>query len=87
MKGELLLRRTATAAVEAERMFRAAIDLARSQGSRGLELRAAVALGRLLDARGESGEAHALLAPLCDGCSEGLGTRDLQNARALLGLA
>jgi predicted ATPase len=80
MKGELLARRDASG-VEAESLFRAAIDLAHAQESRMFELRAATSLGRVLRGRGA---ASALVSPLYAAFTEGFDTRDLQEAKALL---
>jgi predicted ATPase len=68
--------------------FRHAIDLARQQGARWWELRATVSLCRLLGAQATTPEerAHArqMLADIYGWFREGLGTRDLQEARELL---
>jgi tetratricopeptide (TPR) repeat protein len=48
---------------EARHSFNAAIDVARSQGARAFELRAAMGLARLLKRAGHSAEAHACLQP------------------------
>lgn len=63
LHGERLLN-TGDVAVqaEAERLFRAALLLARQQGVPGWELRAAMSLARLWHRRGATGGAHALLA-------------------------
>jgi class 3 adenylate cyclase/predicted ATPase len=61
-----------------------AIDTARSQQAKSLELRAATSLARLWADRGKQAEARDLLAPVYDWFTEGFETRDLQDARALL---
>lgn len=68
----------------AEADLRRAIAVARSQGARLWELRAATSLGRLLRDRHARAEARDLLAPVCDWFTEGLHIPDLQNAKALL---
>ena len=83
LKGDLLLRRGG-APGEAEACFGRAIEAAGQQGSRLLELRGATSLGRLWRGKGRSAEAHALLAPIYGGFTEGLDILDLQEARALL---
>ncbi|WP_454742561.1 adenylate/guanylate cyclase domain-containing protein [Cupriavidus necator] len=69
---------------EAEACFLRAIDIARRQGARSLELRAVMALSRLWQQQGKQADAHRMLADSYGGFSEGLDTVDLQEARALL---
>ena len=69
-------------AVEAS--LRRAIDVAKSQHSRMPELRASLALGLLLQSRGQLDEAVALVRPIHEWFSEGLDLPDLVEARALL---
>lgn len=83
LKGDCLDALDAPAA-EVEQWYRAAIDLAQTQGSRMLALRAATALARHLQVQGRGQEAHALLAPLYADFTEGFDTPDLTDARALL---
>jgi predicted ATPase len=47
-------------------------------------VRAAVRLARLRRDEGRRGEAHDLLAPVYDWFTEGFGTPDLKDAKALL---
>jgi class 3 adenylate cyclase/tetratricopeptide (TPR) repeat protein len=68
----------------AEGCFETALAVAREQGAKIFELRAAVALGRLRQRRGRLDEARALLRPLYDGFTEGRETPDLRAARELL---
>ena len=84
LKGELVLVRRAHDVVEAETCFQQALDIARRQQARALELRAAMSLGRLWQQQGKSREAHDLLAPVYEWFTEGLDTADLQEAKALL---
>jgi tetratricopeptide (TPR) repeat protein len=84
LQGVLLLRQTATPPAEAEVWWRRALDVARRQEAKSLELRAAVSLSRLWQQQGKQAEAQALLAPLYSWFTEGFDTADLQEARALL---
>ena len=68
----------------AGRCFRQALDIARHQEAKSLELRAALSMGRLLQQQGKCDEARQLLAEVYDWFSEGFDTADLQEAKALL---
>jgi DNA-binding winged helix-turn-helix (wHTH) protein/predicted ATPase len=72
----------AESAVEA--CFRQALALARRQGAKALELRAAVSLSRLWQSQGQRAEARQLLAEVYGWFTEGFDTADLQEAKALL---
>ncbi len=69
---------------EAEATLQQALDVARSQQSRSLELRAAVSLARLLRTQGRAAEGRELLAECYAWFTEGFDTPDLQEARELL---
>jgi class 3 adenylate cyclase len=84
LKGEILARGPRHALREGEEQFRCALDVARSQGARSLELRTATSLARLLDAQGRGPEGRALLAPIRAWFSEGHDAEDLRQAAALL---
>jgi tetratricopeptide (TPR) repeat protein len=64
LKGGLLLRHSAEHHTEAERCFRQALEIARRQGAKSLELRAATSLSRLWQRQDKRAEAHELLAPI-----------------------
>jgi predicted ATPase len=64
--------------------FQRAIDTARSQQAKSLELRAATGLARLWAEQGERAQAHDLLAPVYGWFTEGFDTADLKDAKALL---
>jgi predicted ATPase len=61
-----------------------ALEVARSQHAKSLELRAAVSLGQLWQEQGRRDEAHTLLLPVFHWFTEGFDTVDLQEAKALL---
>jgi predicted ATPase len=81
-KGELLLRQGNTEA--AEELYRRALGIAKEQGAKLWELRAAVTLARLRRDQGRRGEARALLVPVYGWFTEGFDTTDLKDAKALL---
>jgi class 3 adenylate cyclase/predicted ATPase len=82
--GEILLDQGTPDAGEAERRFRRAIEIARSQKAKSLELRAATSLTRLWRDQGKRTQARDLLAPIYGWFTEGFSTQDLKDARALL---
>jgi predicted ATPase len=69
---------------EAEECFQRAIEIARKQQAKSLELRAATSLARLWQRQGKKAEARQLLAPVYHWFTEGFDTKDLQEAKALL---
>jgi predicted ATPase len=71
-------------AEKAETCFQQALDVARRQEAKSLELRAAMSLARLWQQQGKRGEACELLAPIYGWFTEGFDTADLQEAKALL---
>jgi predicted ATPase len=83
VRAELLLLVPGSEA-EAEASLRQALDLARSQKSTSLELRAAMSLARLLRKQGRAAEGRDLLAECYAWFTEGFDTPDLQEARELL---
>ena len=84
LKGELLLILSPENQVDAEACFRQALDIARRQQAKSLELRAAMSLSRLWQRQDKRDEAHRLLAEIYGWFTEGFDTADLQEAMALL---
>lgn len=70
--------------VEAEAILRQALEVARSQSSRSLELRAAMSLARHLRRQRRTAEGKDLLATCYAWFTEGFDTPDLVDARNLL---
>ncbi len=83
LRGELLLSGGADAD-EAETAYSRAMEIARIQQARALELRAATSLARLWHTQGRTDEARRLLQNLYSWFTEGLDTMDLREAKALL---
>ena len=84
LKAELDLAATAGAGAEAVSWFNRAIDTARSQQAKSLELRAATSLATWWAQQGKRREARDLLAPVYEWFTEGFDTADLKGAKALL---
>jgi predicted ATPase len=84
IKGEVVLRFADPDQAEADRCFRRAIEVARNQGAKLWELRAATSLARLWTKQGKRAQARDLLAPVYAWFTEGFDTADLKDARALL---
>lgn len=84
IKGELLLRQTVPDEEEAEGCFQKALEVARSQSAKSLELRGAMSLCRLWQRQAKKVEARQLLAEIYGWFTEGFDTADLKAAKALL---
>ncbi len=84
LKGEISCAKDPAASEEAERLFLRSIAIAKSQGGRYFEFRAATSLARHWLHQGKKVEARDLLAPIYDGFSEGFETQDLVDAKLLL---
>jgi predicted ATPase len=83
LQGEIL--NSMGAETRAEVALKRALEVARKQRSKSLELRAATSLARFWQTQGKKEEARELLAPIHDWFTEGYDTRDLRNAKAQLG--
>jgi predicted ATPase len=81
-KGQLLLRQGHSEA--AEELYQKALSIAREQEAKLWELRAAASLAQLRRDQGRRAEARDLLAPVYGWFTEGFGTPDLKEAKALL---
>jgi predicted ATPase/class 3 adenylate cyclase len=93
LKGELTLQQLQvsgsalqvdTLRAEAEEWFWKAIEIARRQKGKSLELRAVASLSRLWQQQGRKEDARQMLAEIYNWFTEGFDTKDLQEAKALL---
>jgi DNA-binding winged helix-turn-helix (wHTH) protein/tetratricopeptide (TPR) repeat protein len=93
IKGKLLLGQTSRLqnaedqrekAAEAEACFTRAVDVARQQKAKSLELQAVLSLCRLWQQQGRRDEAREFLAEVYGWFTEGFDTADLKTAKALL---
>jgi TOMM system kinase/cyclase fusion protein len=84
LKGELLLQQSSDNQAEAETCFHQALEIARSQQAKSLELRTATSLAKLWQSQGKRQEAYDLLAPVYGWFTEGFDTADLKDAKALI---
>jgi DNA-binding SARP family transcriptional activator/predicted ATPase len=71
-------------AYKAEECFQRALQVARRQGARSWELRAAMSMSRLWRKQGKTADARKLLHDVYTWFAEGFDTADLRDARALL---
>jgi len=83
LRGVVLLQ-PGTPQEEAEAWLQKALDVARRQQAKSLELRAAMSLSHLWQQQGKQAEARELLAPIYGWFTEGFDTADLQEAKTLL---
>jgi adenylate cyclase len=88
LRGELILQSNRLEAhsnrEEAEACFLRALEIARQQQAKSLELRAVMSLARLWQQQGKKDKAHKLLSEIYGWFTEGFDTKDLQEAKALL---
>ena len=82
--GEIALMSSELDAAKAQAYFERALSVAPAQQAKSWELRAAMSLARLWRDQGKGQEAHDLLAPIYGWFTEGFGTPDLREAKALL---
>lgn len=69
---------------KAEACFLKALDIARQQQAKSLELRAVMSLARLWQRQGKQHEAHNALSEIYNWFTEGFDTADLKDAKSLL---
>jgi predicted ATPase len=69
---------------EAETCFLKAIEVARKQQAKSLELQAVMSLSRLWQRQGKHRAAHTMLSEIYNWFTEGFDTKDLQEAKTLL---
>jgi predicted ATPase len=71
---------------EAEGYFFKAVEIAQKQQAKSLELRATMSLARFWHQQGRTAEASQMLAAVYGWFTEGFDTKDLQEAKALIGV-
>jgi predicted ATPase len=84
IKGKFLASMASERWPDAEACFMEALEVARTQQAKSLELRAATGLARLWCIEGRREAARDLLAPVYRWFTEGFDTPDLKDAKALL---
>jgi predicted ATPase len=84
LSGHVALKQRQPDRLRAEACFRKAIEIARGQEARLLELRTAIDLARLWRDTGSDNDPRALLEPILATIEGGETTHDVRNARALL---
>jgi class 3 adenylate cyclase/predicted ATPase len=84
IRAEILLAQSTGNWEDAHQCYCDAITVAREQRAKSLELRAAINLARLWSDQGKCAEVRNLLAPVYGWFSEGFGTSDLREAKAIL---
>ncbi|HTR12099.1 MAG TPA: AAA family ATPase, partial [Roseiarcus sp.] len=83
-RGEMLLKRDPINPAPAEEALQTAIAVAKRQGTRSFELRAALSLAKLYQSTSRPGEAHDLLAPALEGFAPTPEMPEAAEAQALL---
>jgi predicted ATPase len=83
VRGEMLLLRDTSDPAPAEEALRSAICVAKQQGARSFELRAALSLAKLYQTTARPVDAHAVLAPALDGFVPSLEMPEIAEAMLL----
>jgi predicted ATPase len=84
VRGDVLLKRDPADRAAAEDAYRTAIAIAKGQGARSFELRAALALAKLYELGTRPAEARTVLAPALEGFSPTPELPEIGEAQALL---
>jgi class 3 adenylate cyclase/predicted ATPase len=84
LRGEMLLKRDSANSATAEEALQTAIAVAKKQGTRSFQLRAALALAKLYQSTARPAEAHAILAPALEGFAPTPEMPQIAEAQALL---
>ena len=84
-RGDTLLKRDPANPAPAEEAFLTAIAVAKQQGTRSFELRAALTLAKLYQSTARPADAHTVLAPALEGFAPTLEMPEIAEAQALLG--
>jgi predicted ATPase len=84
LKGLILVDQVCDDSEHAEKYLLAALEVARLQNAKSMELRVSIDLARLWHAQGKANAAFDLLSLIYGWFTEGYGTRDFVEAKALL---
>ena len=84
VRGEILLKQNPANSASAEEALLTAIAVAKQQGTRSFELRAALALAKLYQSTARLTEAHAVLAPALDDFAPTPEMPEIAEAKAVL---
>jgi len=84
VRGEILLKRDPSTPAPAEDGFLTALAVAKQQGARSFDLRAALSLAKLYQSTGRPVDAHAVLAPALEGFLPTPEMPEIAEAQALL---
>jgi predicted ATPase len=84
LHGDVLLKHDPAKPALAEEAFKAAVAVAKQQGSRSFGLRAALSLAKLYQSTDRIADAHAILAPALEGFSPTPEMPEIAEAQALL---
>ena len=84
VRGETLFKREPASPAPAEEAFLTAIAVAKQQGTRSFELRAALSLAKLYQSTGHPAEAHAVVAPALEGFAPTPEMPEIAEAQALI---